>query len=203
MQIKKRIIISGPNVHNVGYRVFLMEEAEALLIPYFSARNLRDQLQQVEVLVGGEKEKVNSFVEFIRNNFPETAEVSSIEVEDYTGEIRTIESFSRSFSASQLSKIATTGVLMLETQREMKGDIKEMKGDIKEMKGDIKEMKEDIKEVLCKQDELVGITRGGFEMVAVELKSFKELYREVADMRREINELKAVVSRIERTVEAR
>ncbi len=85
----------------------------------------------------------------------------------------------------------------------MKGDIKEMKGDIKEMKGDIKEMKEDIKEVLCKQDELVGITRGGFEMVAVELKSFKELYREVADMRREINELKAVVSRIERTVEAR
>ena len=114
--IKKRIIIRGTRVHDVGYRLFLLDEAEARLIPYLSAKNIKNEVQVVEVLVGGDEDRVEGFVEFVKNTFPEDAEVESVSVEDYAGDIRTIESFSRSFSISQLSKIARIGVKMLEKQ---------------------------------------------------------------------------------------
>lgn len=128
MFIKRKIVIKGPRVHDVGYRLFLLDEAEARLIPHLNAKNIKNEMQVVEVLVGGEKDKVESFIEFVKNNFPEDAEVDSVSVEDYEGDIRTIESFSRSFSISLLSKIARTSVAMLNIQKEMYSGIKEISG---------------------------------------------------------------------------
>lgn len=117
--IKKKIIIKGPEVHDVGYRLFLLDEAEDRLIPFFSVKNIRNKGQVVEVLVCGEEDRVERFIEFVTNNYPDDAEVNSVSVEDYEGDIRTIESFSRSFSISQLSKIARTGIAMLNLQSNM------------------------------------------------------------------------------------
>ena len=117
--IKKKIIIKGQKVHDVGYRLFLLDEAEARLIPFFSVKNIRNKAQVVEVLACGEEDRVERFIEFVKNNFPDDAEVDSVSVEDYEGDIRTIESFSRSFSISQLSKIARTGIAMLKLQSNM------------------------------------------------------------------------------------
>ncbi|MBU4077948.1 MAG: acylphosphatase [Euryarchaeota archaeon] len=114
---KRRILIKGKKVHNVGYRAFLLDEAEAILIHNFSARNIKNETEIVEVLVGGNKEKIDTFIKFIKNIYPEAAEIIDISVEDYNGEIRTIEAYSRSFSASQLSKIAITGVSLLKNQK--------------------------------------------------------------------------------------
>ncbi len=125
--VKKKIIIKGPKVHDVGYRLFLLDEAEARLIPFFSVKNIKNKEQVVEVIVCSEEDRVERFIEFIKNNFPDDAEVDSVSVEDYEGDIRTIESFSRSFSISQLSKIARTGVAMLNLQSNMNEDIKEFR----------------------------------------------------------------------------
>ena len=124
--MQKRLLIKGPKVHEVGYRLFLLDEAEFRSIPYLSARNIKNETEVVDVLMGGEKEQVESFIEFVRTNFPEDAEVDSISLEDYEGNIRTIESFSRSFSFSQLSKIARTGVAMLTIQKDMNKSIKKI-----------------------------------------------------------------------------
>jgi hypothetical protein len=40
---KVMILIKGQKVHNIGYRAFLLDEAEALLIPNFSARNIKNE----------------------------------------------------------------------------------------------------------------------------------------------------------------
>jgi len=67
----KRIIIKG-KVHDEGYRLFLLTEAESLHIENFDARNvLADGKQQLVVLVGvpeGEEEKVARLIEFARTN---------------------------------------------------------------------------------------------------------------------------------------
>ena len=115
---KRRILIKGQKVHNVGYRAFLLDEAEARLIPNFSARNIKNETEIVEIIVGGDKEKIDAFIKFVKNNYPEDAEVTDILIEDYDEEIRTIEAYSRSFSAAQLSKIAITGVSLLKNQKE-------------------------------------------------------------------------------------
>ena len=117
--IKKKIIIKGQKVHDVGYRLFLLDEAEARLIPFLSVKNIRNKAQVVEVLAGGEEDRVERFIEFVKTNFPDDAEMDSVSVDDYEGDIRTIESFSRSFSISQLSKIARTGIAMLKLQSNM------------------------------------------------------------------------------------
>lgn len=126
--IKKKIIIKGPKVHDVGYRLFLLDEAEDRLIPFFSVKNIRDQAQVVEVLAGGEKDRVERFMEFVTQNYPDDAEVNSVSVDNYEGDIRTIESFSRSFSISQLSRIARTGIAMLNLQSNMNDTLSDIKG---------------------------------------------------------------------------
>jgi hypothetical protein len=106
----------------------------------------------VEVLVGGTKENIDIFIKFVTDNYPEDAEVADISFEDYDGDIRTIEAYSRSFSASQLSKIAVTGVSLLKNQKEHIGITRE---------------------ILHKQDEHIALTKEGFNSITHELKSFK------------------------------
>lgn len=158
--IKKKIIIKGTKVHDVGYRLFLLDEAEARLIPFLSVKNIRNKGQVVEVLACDEEDRVERFIEFVKNNFPDDAEVNSVSVEDYEGDIRTIESFSRSFSISQLSKIARTGVAMLNlqsgmndvlsnmnnVQSDMNGSIKNIDGSITNINDGINNMNETLKE---------------------------------------------------------
>jgi acylphosphatase len=178
---KRRILIKGQKVHNVGYRAFLLDEAEALFIPNFSARNIKNETEMVEVLVGGDKEKIDAFIKFSKNNYPDDAEVADISIEDYDGDIRTIEAYSRSFSAAQLSKIAITWVSLLKNQKEHIGLTKT---------------------IIEKQEENINVANTGFNSITQELKSFKEVHQEILELRQEITALKNTVSRIEKLVEA-
>lgn len=192
---KRKILIKGPKVHGVGYRAFLLDEAEALLMPNFSARNIKNGTEIVEILVGGTKENIDTYIKFIKNNYPEDAEVADISFEDYDGDIRTIEAYSRSFSASQLSKIAMTGVSLVKNQKDH----------IKITKEIVKKQDEHIgitREILHKQEEHIALTKEGFNSITHELKSFKEVHQEILELRQEITALRGTVSRIEKMVEA-
>jgi acylphosphatase len=224
MDVKKKILIKGKKVHDVGYRLFLLDEAEARLIPYLNAKNIKNEIEVVEVLVGGEKEQVESFAGFVETDFPEDAEVDSISVEEYEGNIKTIESFSRSFSISQLSKIARTGVAMLNIQKDMNNTINK----ISESQDKMLEKQD---KMLEKQDMHIKITEDGFndmrtgfgeikegmakgfgevkeemtkgfgevkEEIRMLRDDFRELFmHEVSELRSEIAEIKATLARMQ------
>jgi len=90
---RKRIVIKG--VQDIGYRLFLYESAEAMDIPEFQARNI---VGGVEVLIGGEDVSVDKFVDFIREERPERAEVEEI------------ERFAQGFMLAQMGKLVNIGM---------------------------------------------------------------------------------------------
>ena len=168
---KKRVIIKGKSVQNVGYRLFLLDEAESEEISNLYIKNMKDKFT-VEVYIGDDnEEKVNNFIHFVQNNFPDSANVDTI-VDDglWKRNIMTIEVFSRSLSAHQLSKIANVGLLMLGKQDIMIGkqDIMIDKQDIMIGKQDIMIDKQDI--MIEKQDIMIGKQ----EETISELKNLRE-----------------------------
>jgi acylphosphatase len=107
-------------VHDVGYRPFLLGLAESLEIRRFFADNVViDNVQAVVVLVGDLEEKVNTFIELVKREKPENAEVHEIKVDDYDQGVMKTESYYRYLTALQLSKIATYGGRMLKKQDSM------------------------------------------------------------------------------------
>ncbi|TDA28212.1 MAG: hypothetical protein DSO00_05985 [Archaeoglobi archaeon] len=111
-----KITITG-KVHGVGYRALLLEEADSLLIPKFEARNVKiNGKEALIVLIDGDKEQIESFVRFLKENKPENAVVEEIRVEEYRGTVRDIEKFRAGFTSTQLSKIIQVGLVMVEKQ---------------------------------------------------------------------------------------
>ena len=122
---KVKLTITG-KVHNVGYRPFLLDLAESLFIERFDARNvLIKGKQAVVVLVEGDDEQINQFVELVKKEKPEKAVVEDVKVEEYEGFIRSIDSYRQSLMVHQLNKIVQVGLKMLEKQDETIKVIKE------------------------------------------------------------------------------
>ena len=117
--MKRRLMIYG-EVHDVGYRPFLLGIAESLEIERFFADNvIEDGRKAVVVLVDSTPEKVEEFIEMVRLKQPGRAKVESVRVEEYAGRVMGTENYYRYLTAMQLSKIATYGGKMLEKQDEM------------------------------------------------------------------------------------
>ncbi|MEM0083803.1 MAG: acylphosphatase [Candidatus Methanomethylicia archaeon] len=116
MDMKKKLIIKGEKVQDVGYRLFLLDVAEELGLKGFQARNVKDY---VEFMIEGDEDQVFKFINFVKENFPPFAKVNSIICEDYTGEVLSIDRFYHRFSIDQLVKIVDIGLNMLKKQDEM------------------------------------------------------------------------------------
>jgi len=104
-----KIIITGEKTHDIGYRYFLMESALAHGIERFSARNLREEAEVVQVLVEGDKEALEQFYDFVKTTYPEEAKVKKITAEEYKGYIPKIESFALVFNVGQSRKFIKIG----------------------------------------------------------------------------------------------
>jgi len=191
MKEAKKITITG-KVHDVGYRLFLLTEAESLLIDYFDARNaLVNGEQQLIVLVQGPKDKINSFVDFIRSNYPPEASVHNVVVEEYTEEVRSIDSFRQSFMVSQLAKMVQIGLVMISKQDQMLD-----KQDQMLRKQDQMLNKQD--QMLNKQDMTMKVLREESEKVRNVIKErFEEdvkwLKSEILEIRMALNKIKEKV----------
>ena len=121
----KEIAIKG-KVHDVGYRLFLLSEAESVFIEKFDARNvLVEGEQHLIVRVEGVEERIKRFIVFAESNYPPGASVESVEVKDYGEEVRSIDSFRQSLMVFQVTKMAQAGVGMLRKQDETISVIKE------------------------------------------------------------------------------
>jgi acylphosphatase len=202
MEMKaKKIVIKG-KVHDVGYRLFLLSEAERL-----DARNvLINGEQHLIVLVGGAEEKISRFVEFTESNYPPEASVESVEVKDYGEEVRSIDSFRQSFMVFQLTKIAQAGVGMLGKQDTMLGKMDAMLDKQDETIMTIKEESGATREVVRDEGEK---TREVVEKVSEVVKEESEKTREVLKeeivedvewVKEEIVEIKTTLSKVKEKV---
>ena len=179
--MKLMIKITGPKVHDVGYRYFLMSMAMTNRIRMFEAHNTEsDGNQEVLVFVDGEEKGVEAFRSLVKTKRPACSEVSNIAFEDFEGEIMRVGEYAQFCSTVQLNKAIPVLLDMRDDLKEMKGDIKEMKGDIKEMKVDIKEMKGDIKEM--KGD-------------------IKEMKVDIEEMKGDIKEMKSDIKAVRKTTD--
>ena len=168
----KRIEIKG-NVHDVGYRLFLLSEAERLLIEKFDARNvLVNEEQHLIVLVEGAEEKINRFVSFAESDYPPEASVESVEVKDYEDEVMGIDSFRQSFMVFQLTMMAQAGMGMLKKQDSMLEKQDKTIAILESVKGDTSKMIE-------KQDDTIDVIKD-------ESKKTRDVVRDEGEKTREI-----------------
>ncbi|MGV8175088.1 MAG: acylphosphatase [Methanothrix sp.] len=169
--MKLKIKISGPKVHDVGYRYFLMSTAMACRIRLFEAHNTESsEGEEVQVYVDGDEEAIKGFLALAKAKRPARSEVSSIVFDDFEGEVMKIGDYAQFCSTVQLNKAIPLLLDMRDDLKDMKDDMKEMKGDMKELKGDIKEMKGDMKEM--KGD--MKAVRRSTEATLEELKGMRE-----------------------------
>jgi len=198
MKEAKKITIKG-KVHDVGYRLFLLTEAESLLIDYFDARNaLVNGEQQLIVLVRGPRDKINSFVDFIRSNYPPEASVHDVVVEEYTEEVRSIDSFRQSFMVSQLAKMVQIGLVMLNKQDQMLDKQDQMLKKQDQMLDKQDQMLKKQDQMLDKQDMMMNVLREESEKVRNVIKErFEE---DVKWLKSEILEIKMTLNKIKEKV---
>jgi acylphosphatase len=150
--MKLKIKITGPKVHDVGYRYFLMSMAMTNRIRMFEAHNIEsNEGDEVLVFLDGDEETVKAFRTLAETKRPARAEVSNIVFDDFEGEVMKIGEYAQFCSTVQLNKAIPVLLDMRDDMKEMKGDMKEMKGDMKAMRKttdatleEIKGMREDI-----------------------------------------------------------
>ena len=152
--MKLKITITGPKVHDVGYRYLLLGGAMSLRLPGFDANNLKEGISQVvDIVVEGKENQIRAFKEFVETNKPVNAKVSDITASDYDGDVMKIAEYSQVLTALQLLKAIPT---MLEIQKntsvtpKILDEIKELREDIqpgyvtqfRQLQADVKDIKE-------------------------------------------------------------
>lgn len=110
--MKRRLLIEGKEVQDIGYWVFLLDLASWCGLTGFHVRNLNKK--GVEVLYEGDDKSVRAFESEVRVKMPEGAEVEEMSFEDYDGPVKEIEKFTSHLITLQLGKLIEIGEKMLE-----------------------------------------------------------------------------------------
>jgi acylphosphatase len=103
--MKLKVKITGPKVHDVGYRVFLLRHAMNLALPGLSTYNWEENGQQeVVALVEGDEARITAFLKTVEKKKQELAEVSEVTFEDYGGDVGRASEVAMFCSFVQLEK---------------------------------------------------------------------------------------------------
>ena len=163
--MKLKVMIHGPRVHEVGYRSFLLNEADLLGLKGFSARNLREGDRQiVQILVDGEENRISQFRDFIKNRRPKTAEVSGVSFENWEENVESITKFSFRFSTLQINK-GIESILRIEKLQE------NMLGKQDQMLGKMDQMLDKQDQMLGKQDKVIDKLEDVRQDIVAEIRS--------------------------------
>jgi len=166
--MRLKIKITGQNVHNVGYRYFLMSSAIDLSLRGFHARNMMSgEKQEVVVLVEGNEEAIADLKKLIESQKPEHSLVSNIAFEDYDSDVMRTGDYAQVCTALQLNKAIPLLLDMRDDLKEMKGDMKAVRKNtdiIPQIHEEIKGMREDIQPGYATQ----------FRLVQADIRAIKE-----------------------------
>jgi len=143
--MKLKVKIAGPKVHDIGYRVFLLKHAMNLALPGLSTYNWEeDGQQEVIALVEGDEARITAFLQAVEKNKPEMAEVAKVTFEDYDGDVGRTSEVAMFCSFVQLDKAIPLLLDMRDDLKEMKGDINAVRKTTDATLDEIKGMREDI-----------------------------------------------------------
>ncbi len=117
--MKKKIIIHGSRVHDVGYRLALLQYAKEYRFSFFEAINtINDEKEFVCIYAEGNEKKIEELVSKIKRTIPDSALVNTITEENYEGEILPITAFSQDLQMEQMAKSVPILVEMRDIQKE-------------------------------------------------------------------------------------
>ena len=215
------LIIKGRKVKDVGYRPFLLLHALNRGIQKFFAFNSGVKGNEtVTVQMQGEDDIIASYIDFVRSQYPEHAEVEEIIERDFKGHVEDAYKFAQLLQFEQIAKAVPVIIsidkkqdvmigkqdIMIEKQDVMIGkqDIMIEKQDVMIGKQDIMIEKQDV--MIGKQDTSIGILRDvRDDTCAIKddisvlrkdtsesiSEKYEELRREIAEIKETILELKA------------
>ena len=142
--MKIKIKITGPKVHDVGYRPYLTELAISLALRGFEVYNDDEDGQQVVVaLIEGDEQRITKFYNSTKTERPTLARVDNVKSEDYAGDVMPSWHYAAMNTSSQMNKAIP---LLLD----MRDDLKALREDIqpgfamqfRQVQSDVKAIKE-------------------------------------------------------------
>lgn len=143
--MKIKIKITGPKIHDVGYRYFLMSNAIDFGLRGFHARNrMNGKEPEVVVLIEGDEESIADFRGLVETRKPEHAEVSNIAFEDYEGDVMRTGEYAQVCSAHQLNKAIPVLLDIRDNTKSTLEEIKVVRKNTDATLEEIKGMREDI-----------------------------------------------------------
>ena len=161
VSMKLKIKITGQNVHDVGYRYFLMSSAIDFALRGFQARNtMSGNEQEVVALVEGNDEAIADFKELIERQKPERSLVSNIAFEETDSEVMKTGEYAQVCTAFQLNKAIP---LLLDMRDDLKA-VRKNTDIIPQIHEEIKGMREDIQPGYATQ----------FRLVQADIRAIKE-----------------------------
>ena len=178
--IKNKIIIEGPKVHDVGYRVFLLNRALQSGLIGFSAFNhtLPDNMQQIEICIEGDPESIEEYTTDLREDIPVHAIVDTISIQPYQKRVISIMDYMHLVQVEQLDK-GIPAILSIQSSQEK---MLEKQDQMLEKQDQMLE-KQDL--MLKKQDLMIGKQD---EMIDVQKQTNKEIQTLRYDLKTEMNE---------------
>jgi acylphosphatase len=152
--MKLKIKITGPKVHDVGYRYFLMSNAIDMGLKGFHARNRTGEKEpEVIALVEGDEEAIADFKVLVETQKPEHSKVSSIAFEDYDGDVMRAGEYAQVCSAQQLNKAIP---LLLDMRDDLKA-VRKNTDMIPQISEDIKAVRKNTDTIPQVLDEIKGL----------------------------------------------
>ena len=147
--MKLKITITGPKVHDVGYRPWLTELAMSTALRGFEVYNDEENGQQsVIALIEADEPRIKRFLNTIKATWPQLAQMSGVTSEDYTEDIMPVWQAATMGSFTQLNKAIPILLKIAENT--------DMIPQIAKNTALIPQIAEDTKQTLEKQDTMIG-----------------------------------------------
>lgn len=161
--MKLKFILKGKKVHEVGYRVLLLNKAMSLGVDNFNTFNtFIDGVQIVIAIIDTDIESIEEFKGFVNTTTPEGAELDEISVDEYTNTVPPIERCMQAFQMEHWGKSIPILLKMLDNQDQTITTIKDegdktrdaisghMSQDIVELRDEISHMKTTMAKIASK-----------------------------------------------------
>ncbi|MCK5217378.1 MAG: acylphosphatase [Methanosarcinales archaeon] len=150
---KIKTIITGSKVHDVGYRILLVNKALSLGLNNFNTFNTYlNRTQAVIAIIEADEEAIEEIKNFIINNTPEKSIVENISFEEYKNTVPPIERVMQSFQMEQWGKGIPILLHMSETLEQNTSILKENTSILYDFKTESNDNFNDLKNIMSKHD---------------------------------------------------
>ncbi len=202
MTVKKKIIIEGERVHNVGYRPFLLTKARRLRIPNYEAENvLEDGKEKIIVSISGEEKQVREFEGFIRKNHPPKAKTSDIREAEAPDWIMPIDEYDKVLATEQQNTIVQSGLGMLERQDQTINLQKQTLDNQEKMLDKQDQMLDKQDQMLDKQDQMLDKQEETIEVLGSKIdQGFSKMDQNFTTLRQDYGKLSDKMDDINKTL---